>query len=50
MLATIVGVVLVLAMVIAVAFRREVSGLGRMYRARRFDAVYERNRRRAGRR
>jgi hypothetical protein len=41
--------VLLVGMAVAVAFRFELLGLGRRYRARRFDAVYQQNRQRAGR-
>jgi hypothetical protein len=47
MLAIIVVAVLVLGTVTASAFRLDGSGVGRWYRARRFDAVYERSRQRA---
>ena len=50
MLATVVVVVLLLGTAIVVAFRGEVLTFGYRHRARRFDAVYERNRQRAGRR
>jgi hypothetical protein len=40
-------IVAVLGTVTALAFRLDGSGFGRWYRARRFDAVYERNRQRA---
>jgi hypothetical protein len=50
MLAIIVAAVLLLGIAIIVAFRAEVPRVRHQYRARRFDAVYERNRLRAGRR
>jgi hypothetical protein len=50
MLATVAAAVLLLGTAIVVAFRGEVLMFGHRHRARRFDAVYERNRQRASRR
>jgi hypothetical protein len=50
MLGTVAAAVLLLGTAIVVAFRGEVLMLGHRHRARRFDAVYKRNRQRAWRR
>ena len=47
MFATVAAAVLLLGTAFVVAFRGEVLMLGHRHRARRFDAVYERNRQRA---